>query len=87
MTKTEVLEYLYDNPVRSDITIEEMAEDLSVDSPVQPAQDLPITCTVTFYKQDAVNVLGAERETLYHNRTDYCPNCGADMRRLDHDSC
>lgn len=29
MTKAEIIEYLYDNNVRADITIEQMAEDLS----------------------------------------------------------
>ena len=29
MTKAEIIEYLYDNNVRADITIEQMAEDLT----------------------------------------------------------
>lgn len=29
MTKAEIIEYLYDNNVRADITIEQMAEDLA----------------------------------------------------------
>ena len=29
MTKAEIIEYLYDNNVRGDITIEQIAEDLS----------------------------------------------------------
>lgn len=33
MTKAEIIEYLYDNNVRADITIEQMAEDLAEDEP------------------------------------------------------
>ena len=33
MTKAEIIEYLYDNNVRGDLSIEEMAEDLAKDEP------------------------------------------------------
>ena len=45
MTKAEIIEYLYDNNVRADITIEQMAEDLA-DRKTESDSEIPNNCEV-----------------------------------------
>ena len=46
MTKAEIIEYLYDNNVRADITIEQMAEDLA-DRKTENSSEKPNNCEVS----------------------------------------
>ena len=59
MTKAEIIEYLYDNNVRADITIEQMAEDLA-DRKTENSSEIPNNC-----KDEPQTVLEAilERQT------------------------
>lgn len=63
MTKAEIIEYLYDNHVRADITLEEMADDLSVEPSAQPyVPDTNVGNTDTISRADAIKA--------------FCERCG-----------
>jgi len=75
VTKEEIIEYLYENNVRGDLTIEQMADDL--DRPQGEwikVDDVSISCRCS--------VCGWEAH-LYEDDVygmPYCPNCGSKMR-------
>ena len=68
MTKAKIIEYLYDNHVRADITLEEMADDLSVEPSAQLAQNLAKGCTDTISRWEAINLI--ERMKPYQQDAD-----------------
>ena len=74
MTKEEIIEYLYENNVRGDLTIEQMADDLD-----RPQGE--------WIDDDFVGQYRCSECDYYAiDEYDYCPNCGASMKGADDDN-
>lgn len=79
MTKAGIIEYLYDNNVRGDITIEQMAEDLAADRPQGEWIDRGMRVPCSWVKK--CSLCGHETDTW--RWCNFCPNCGARMKGAD----
>lgn len=80
MTKTEIINYMYDNNVKGDYTIEQIAEDLCtpqgwwIEDTEQSAKHIE-----KIYVCSNCHNFEAWGETELYN---YCPNCGAKMEEV-----
>lgn len=71
MNKDEIITYMYDNHVRGDYSIEQMAEDL-----VQPESST--TYWIGFYTPYKCDNCGHYSD----DATPYCPHCGRKMKTV-----
>ena len=81
MTKQEIINYMYENHVQGDFKIEEMAEDLAQHNGTWL---MYLTFDDCYY---ATCNRCNETQVFYYNKplTNFCPNCGADMREGEQD--
>ena len=78
MTVAEVRAYMYENNVRGDLSIEDMAEDIGrpqgewLDTGKDPSHSHPLT---------AIWYRCSECGDGTNTKTNYCPECGAKMKQ------